>query len=689
MSINLSKFATVKHVVLFTAIGLLLIGTSTIAKAAPLAYYLKGGTNEFGIVDLNTGLQTPIATLPNPGYASGFGVANGKLYITDNAYNVYGHLSSINPATGQVSSIGNSGVYYTAFGSTSKGLFAYGTPGPGTLYSVNPTTGAATPLGTVGASGIGVLGSVATLSTSSDSDSLYGLGAYDGYAAFYSINTSSPANAVGLNDTNSAINFHTYYSMLVVNDTLYGILYIMGSGGHNGYGSGNTINPATAVATPYGSYLSSGPEFFWLAPYPLSSPGNAALYFPHVAANLPWQTEIALINTSASQTVTGTLEAFSDAGEIVETKDITLAALGRNEINVADEFTYFAEIRYIVFYTASDSVVGYTKFFQIGQDRAAIPAVKEVNTSDIFITHIASTVDWWTGISLVNTTQAAKQLTITFNTGQSVPYTLQANEHRAFTIESLMGSTQPQLTSAVISNASGVIGLELFGRTGGMNQLDGILLTDQTASTIYYPHVASSQEWWTGIVAYNPSPAGCAITISPYTAQGAALATSMLALAGHEKYVGLVSQLALPAETAWFKIDSTSPLSGFELFGTTDGIQLAAYAGGGSDGAKTGVFAKIEKNGWTGIAFVNMEAGAASVTLTALDDDGAIVATQVLPVAAHAKVVNFAPMIFSQDISTATYITFSSDKNVVGFQLNGSTDGTMLDGLPGLNGGGD
>ena len=117
-----------------------------------------------------------------------------------------------------------------------------------------------------------------------------------------------------------------------------------------------------------------------------------------------------------------------------------------------------------------------------------------------------------------------------------------------------------------------------------------------------------------------------------------------------------------------------------------DGNLLAAYAEGGGTGAKTGIFAKIEKNGWTGIAFVNTEATAASVTLTAYDDNGTVVATQVLPVGGHAKVVNLAEAIFSQNISSATYIAYSSDRNVVGFQLNGSSDGTMLDGLPALAG---
>ncbi len=62
-------------------------------------------------------------------------------------------------------------------------------------------------------------------------------------------------------------------------------------------------------------------------------------------------------------------------------------------------------------------------------------------------------------------------------------------------------------------------------------------------------------------------------------------------------------------------------------------------------------------------------------------------ATQVLPpLGSYAKVVKYAEEIFTQDISSATYITYSSDRNVVGFQLNGSSDGMMLDGLPALAG---
>ena len=91
----------------------------------------------------------------------------------------------------------------------------------------------------------------------------------------------------------------------------------------------------------------------------------------------------------------------------------------------------------------------------------------------------------------MNTTAETKELTMTFNDGRTRNITLNANEHKVFSIRSLFNDQpQPGIESAVIAHASGVIGLELFGNIGGNDHLDGLLLTDKTASTIYYPHVA-------------------------------------------------------------------------------------------------------------------------------------------------------------------------------------------------------
>jgi hypothetical protein len=426
------------------------------------------------------------------------------------------------------------------------------------------------------------------------------------------------------------------------------------------------------------------------------SSAMSKLYFPHVASQVGsspdiWETEICVINTSNHE-LSGTLKSYRGNGQVgIISNTITIAPHERwSRIVGNGEFTNPSEIGYMIFESVSSSVVGYTKFFIAGKYRAAIPAVKEVNTSDIYIPHIASDADWWTAVSLVNTTPVEKGLTITFNNGDSRPINLGAREHKAFNIaqEFFNNQPQPNIQSAVITNASDIIGLELFGRNRGGDQLDGILLTDKTASTLYYPHV-DNDGWWTGIVAYNPSELACTITITPYSVSGILLTPKTDSIPGKGKYVGIVAELGLPAETAWFKIESTAPLSGFELFSTSDNSQLAAYTGGGGIGAMAGVFPKIEKDGgWTGIAFVNTESVAASVTLTAYRDNGTVVATGGLPpVVGHAKVVNLAEVFFfPQDISAATYIGYSSDKNVVGFQLNGSSDGKMLDGLPALGG---
>ena len=410
------------------------------------------------------------------------------------------------------------------------------------------------------------------------------------------------------------------------------------------------------------------------------------IYFPHIASNATWETEICAINTSDSRTLNGIFKAYSDAGVFVSEIDaVTLAPHGRREITVGDEFTDPDNIGYIVFKSDSDTVVGYTKFYIEGIYRAAVPAVREINTGDIYVSHIASTSNWWTGVSLVNTTSASKELTIEFDNGEIRTEALAANEHRAFTIASLFGGqAQPDINSAVIKQGSGVVGLELFSSIGSARQLSGILLKDDTSSRIYYPHVASNATWWTGLVAYNSSASASTIIITPYTEAGDSLATTKIPIGGKEKYIGAVAGLNLPVDTAWLQIDATSPITGFELFGTNNGNQLAGYTGVGISG-KEGAFAKLEKDGWTGIAFVNTEDSSAIVTLTAYDDSGAVTAIRVIDLDAHEKVVNTTEDIFAgDDITNATYITYSSNREVVGFQLNASSDGIMLDGLPGM-----
>ncbi len=407
------------------------------------------------------------------------------------------------------------------------------------------------------------------------------------------------------------------------------------------------------------------------------------LYYPHCDTGSEWETEIALINTSASHTLNGILVPVGESGLQASTiVPITLLPNSRRQITAGAEFSDADSIRYFTLYADTDSAKGYTKFSQDGLYRVAVPAVSISNAGDIIIPHIASDDTWWTGIALVNTTASVKELIMEFDNGATRSLTLNPYEHRAFTIESLFGgSAQPSLHSGLITNSEGVIGLELFGSTA---ELGGIPLSDATEAFVYYPHVASTETWWTGIVAYNPYSYSREAVVLPFNAAGTPLSATTIDIPALSRYSQEVSGLGLPAETAWFMVTSTEELSGFELFGTRDGNAMAGVCSMGTRGVQ-GVFAKLEKSGWTGIALVNAVASAATVTLSAYDDSGTVRAVRTITLDPFEKVVEVAENLFpGQDLRPATYIGYTSTQNLVGFQLNGSEDGTMLDGLPGM-----
>ncbi|THB80465.1 MAG: hypothetical protein D3926_06865 [Desulfobacteraceae bacterium] len=409
------------------------------------------------------------------------------------------------------------------------------------------------------------------------------------------------------------------------------------------------------------------------------------LYYPHIASNSKWGTEICVINTSEVLPLSGEFRAFSNDGTLVGRVSASLNPKGRKSLIVGAAFTNASNIGYVIFESNIPNVSGYLKFYRTGIYRVAIPATTDVNTGDIYISHIASNAKWWTGISILNTTGDAKTLTIEFDNGATKTVSLAAWEHKVFSIKSLFsGVAQTAIKSAVIKNGSGTVGLELFGSNqgSGNNYLSGILLRDDTTTSLYYPHIAKYETWWTGIAAYNPSSTPAILTITPYNSSGNALSNQVVTVQGKKKYFGSAQGLNFPNGSAWFKISASSAVTGFELFGKDNGQQLGGYTGVNINGT-SGIFPKLEDDGWTGIAFVNIENANAVVTMRAYDDSGTLVGTKVLTLSAFEKMVDQAENLFTMSIASATYISYNSTRELVGFQLNGSTDGMMLDALPG------
>lgn len=418
----------------------------------------------------------------------------------------------------------------------------------------------------------------------------------------------------------------------------------------------------------------------------LSDGSNNDVYFPHAACADGWKTEVSLINTGTIE-ARGDLIAYNDQGQQVgRASTITIKPRGRNSTRVNSSFADADTIGYLIFRTGSQTLVGYTKFEHYGTGyRVALPTTTEVDNTNFYVSHIASDDNWWTGIALLNTSDTAQTLTITFSDGQTKPVELAANTHKQFSIRSLFENTpQPQIDSATINDCTGIVGLELFGRIGGGRQLSGISLSGKTGNTIYYPYITADPEWWTGVVAYDPAGTNRTLTITPYSKEGVTLPQTTIDLpAGKKKYISGAAAIGLPANAAWLQIEAASGITGFELFGTNDDLRLAGYTGVGLKSAK-GIFAKIEQDGgWTGLALVNSESVSATVTLKARNNWGELKASIELPLDPHERLMGAAETIFiDEDISEASYISYESNRELVGFQMNG--EGRLLDALPAL-----
>jgi hypothetical protein len=143
--------------------------------AADNLAYVFTSTDQFGVVDLNTGAFTQFS---NTGQQpAGMGMAGGSLYVATYDYSA---LYKVNPANGNITLVGHSGITYCNLGSTLSGLYAVDTGG--NLYSVNPSTAAATSIGSTGQSCVGN-----SLGMSTNSNSLY----FAVDSNLYTLNTST------------------------------------------------------------------------------------------------------------------------------------------------------------------------------------------------------------------------------------------------------------------------------------------------------------------------------------------------------------------------------------------------------------------------------------------------------------------------------------------------------------------
>jgi len=217
--------------------------------------YVALGTNEFGTIDLNTGVFTQIGNMGQ--LLSGLGVVGGRLY---GGVNTGDTLYRVNPTTGRLTAVGTGSILYADTGSTTSGLYALsclascGVGGARDLYSINSATGAATLIGSTGIGqeniAIGMSSGGGTLYFTSDSD-------------LYSLNTTTGAATLIGNTGLSAIG-----ALVFENGVLYAGLYPSAQV--------YALNPRTGAAHLVSTCGGCAGAFWGLAPHRPAAGGFVA-----------------------------------------------------------------------------------------------------------------------------------------------------------------------------------------------------------------------------------------------------------------------------------------------------------------------------------------------------------------------------------------------------------------------------
>ncbi len=215
--------------------------------------------------------------------------------------------------------------------------------------------------------------------------------------------------------------------------------------------------------------------------------------------------------------------------------------------------------------------------------------------------------------------------------------------------------------------------------------LAGDAFSDLFSQTkICFSHVAITDGWETEVAVVNPTAKRVGGNLTFYGMEGNQLGAAVpVTINSHGRYQVEVGTTFANRGNIEYMIftASTYGLKGYSKF-YKGGVRASIVA---SAPQTTGLFTKLDHEGWTGIAFVNMGSSVAHIILTAYSDAGQAVAVKPMDVGPGAKVVKTAEKLFApQSISSASYVSFDSDQGVVGFFLNGSSDGTKLDGSKAL-----
>ena len=347
----------------------------------------------------------------------------------------------------------------------------------------------------------------------------------------------------------------------------------------------------------------------------------------------------------------------------------------------------------------------------------------------LFAPHITSTVDWTSGLALLNAGVEAGPVTFTaidanghfvesFELAVLPPLAcFQADADELFSPETLQQDVWVRIGSPAVLQ-----GVQTFG-TRDAESLVTIPLFAAGAGDLVFPYVVASGDFFTGLTLVNTGLAPATPRLLAYDEAGRFLSAAEVTIPSQGKYVRLVEQIFLPeidpGLIRFIMLEAQSPLVGFELFGSflfpglaglppfsaTVDLYRAGHADAGplapagstGKGAAGGaalegevrreredelfavVYGEIPDPAFydVGITFSNLGDGAATVRLCLYDQSGQELAAADVPVSVREQRTAFLEDFFAASVpGGAAYLTAEATQRLMGFELVLTADWT-------------
>ena len=213
--------------------------------------------------------------------------------------------------------------------------------------------------------------------------------------------------------------------------------------------------------------------------------------------------------------------------------------------------------------------------------------------------------------------------------------------------------------------------------------------------SFYMPHVVNADGWNTEMCLYNSGTAADDLDFHFYRTAGGVVEkryyqSTLPTLAGGELKIGPLDSFFLdldPDNERWMKIRTDGNLEGVFLF-TNDsfGGNLASMPLQ-DQGAYSLYFNHLAVDGtwWTGVSIANTDPyQTANVTLQPFAPSGTAVGPRLaLPISGGGRYINMLSQTFPPEtLAAAGWIEVASDVPVVGFELFGTNDLALFEGIP-------